>query len=578
MLLTGAGCRSPEAYRHQADGVATNLVGRLRAKTVGKQAPFTIEPSADTLRQRLLRDQQLPGSLGGTNERPRTLSPAAGTAVSLTLAAALQAGARNNREYQKSKETMFIAALALDLERVKLGALYSGLLSSTFIEDRTGDNLVRGVENNATAKMKRTFTTGAAFTGKLAVDLVKLLTLDRSSAFGLLADATISVPLLRGAGRATVMEPLTQAERNVVYAIYDFERYKSVYAVDIADNYLAVLQQNQRVQTAGESHQRLLAGWRQARKLADAGRLPELQVDQAKQAELQARNQLLDAQQSCETAFDGLKVKLGLPTDARVELDPQEFTRLTVTASRRQAAGDARNGAEVRTEPAATPTAPEAAPLDIKEGKALQLALTRRMDLKVVIGQVEDAQRAVVVARDALRADLKFTASGTVGESRSLSSTTQPNARFSPASGNYRAGLEMDLPWERTAERNAYRSSLIALEQAVRTQQETEDQIKLDVRRSLRNLRSAREAYLIQDEALRLAKRRVESTQLFLQAGRAQMRDVLDAQDSLVLAQNAVNAALVSCRVAELQLQRDMDVLAVDEEGLWREYEPEDGP
>ncbi|MCX6998548.1 MAG: TolC family protein [Kiritimatiellaeota bacterium] len=561
-LLAGAGCRSPETYRRQADETATNMVTRLRAQTVGQNAPFTIERPADTLRRRLLLDQQLPGSLGTTNLRPRIVSLAAGKAVRLTLGAALQVGARNNRAYQQSKEAIFMAALALDLERVKLGALYDGQLSSAYLEDHSGAQPVRGVDNNVTAKVTRKFATGAAFTGRLALDLVKLLTLDRDSALGLLADATITVPLLRGASRAVVLEPLTQAERNVVYAIYDFERYKAVYAVDIADGYLAVLQQSQQVQTAGDSHARLLAGWRQARELAQAGRLPEIQVDQAQQAELQARNRLLDARQSYEAALDGLKVKLGLPTDARVELDPQEFTRLAVSASHLQVAADA----------------PETAPLEIKAAQALPLALARRMDLKVARGQVEDAQRAVVVARDGLRADLKLTAAARVGESRSLYSASRPNARFSPASGNYRAGLELDLPWERTAERNAYRNSLIALEQTVRAQQETEDQIKLEVRRSLRNLQNTREAYLIQEEALRLAQRRVESTQRLLPAGQALMRDALDAQDALVLAQNAVNAALVGSRVAELQLQRDMDVLAVDEEGLWQEYKPASSP
>jgi outer membrane protein TolC len=139
-------------------------------------------------------------------------------------------------------------------------------------------------------------------------------------------------------------------------------------------------------------------------------------------------------------------------------------------------------------------------------------------------------------------------------------------------------GAEVDLPWERTEERNNYRKSMITLERAVRTQQEMEDQIKQGVRLSLRNLRSAIESFKIQGEALYLATRRVESTQVFLQAGRAQMRDVLDAQDSLVSAQNAANAALVNCRVAELQLQRDMEVLDMDEEGLWREYKPENNP
>ncbi len=73
---------------------------------------------------------------------------------------------------------------------------------------------------------------------------------------------------------------------------------------------------------------------------------------------------------------------------------------------------------------------------------------------------------------------------------------------------------------------------------------------------------------------MKLAKRRVKSTELFLQAGRAEIRDILEAQESLASAQNALTAALVNYRVAELELQRDMGVLEVDEKGNWREYQP----
>jgi len=81
-----------------------------------------------------------------------------------------------------------------------------------------------------------------------------------------------------------------------------------------------------------------------------------------------------------------------------------------------------------------------------------------------------------------------------------------------------------------------------------------------------------RESVRIQLEAVRLARDRVASTNLFLEAGRVQVRDVLDAQDSYLSAQNALTAAFVSYRIAELELQRDMGVLQVDAKGLWTEY------
>lgn len=69
----------------------------------------------------------------------------------------------------------------------------------------------------------------------------------------------------------------------------------------------------------------------------------------------------------------------------------------------------------------------------------------------------------------------------------------------------------------------------------------------------------------------------MKSVNLFLEAGRAQIRDLLEAQDSLLSAQNSLTGAVVDYRVAELGIQRDMGLLKIDEKGLWQEYLPEAG-
>ena len=104
--------------------------------------------------------------------------------------------------------------------------------------------------------------------------------------------------------------------------------------------------------------------------------------------------------------------------------------------------------------------------------------------------------------------------------------------------------------------------------------QELEDSIKLQIRNALRKLKAAREGLVTQLTAVTLAEKRVRSTDLFLQAGRAQIRDVLDSQEDLLSAQNALTAAIVNYRIAELELQRDMGVLQIDDRGMWTEYRP----
>ena len=104
--------------------------------------------------------------------------------------------------------------------------------------------------------------------------------------------------------------------------------------------------------------------------------------------------------------------------------------------------------------------------------------------------------------------------------------------------------------------------------------QALEDQIKLAVRDRLSELLEARESITIQSEAVNVAQRRGDSTNLFLEAGRAEIRDVLEAQDALISAQNALTGAVIDYRLAELALQRDTGVLEVDQKGLWKEYAP----
>jgi outer membrane protein TolC len=605
-------CLTPEAHRHDADRTAYRIVEQTQRAALGKTESFTVESPADTLRRRLLLDQGLPfadaASLGTHAVKPIKQWPdpkylqapddgggAEGISptderLQFTLVDALQIGAHNSREYQSQKEQVFRTALELDLERDAFRGTWAAFAESLFSheleqqvtiddEGRTDRQPVSGTETGGTLDFTQRLKNGMSFTARIGLDLVSLLTQDRLSSRGVFADASITVPLLRGAGKFVVTEPLTQAEREVVYAIYEFERFKRTFAVRIASDYLSVLQQLDRVQNAEENYRRLVASKRRAARLAQAGRLDEIQVDQARQNELSARNGWISAQEAYARRLDAFKVSLGLPTDAAIELDREELKRLSAAAA-------ALPGAEIEADAQEEVPAADApielveadrenvGPLELDESEAIPLALEHRLDLRVEIGRVFDAQRSVAVAADRLRADLTLLGSGSAGARRTLGSAGSPDAILRPDEGSYSALLTLDLPLERTLERNAYRNSLIGLEQAVRNVQELEDGIKLDVRTGLSDLLEARESFRIQAEAVKLAQRRVESTNLFLEAGRAQIRDLLEAQESLVSAQNDLTAALVAYRVSELTLQRDLGVLEVNEQGLWKEYTP----
>jgi len=594
-LFVQAGCRSPTEYRGEADKVASDIIAAKQDEAFGKTEPLDIERPSDTLRRRLLTEQNLAvssqASLGTDQLKPidhwpepnypqatpsDSLSDLAiepNKPVKLSLIQALQVGARNSLEYQSRKEDVFRTALALDLTRNTFRNIFGAQAQSELSTDTT----VTELTNDATADVSRRLKNGTNMSAAMAINLMNLLTQGGASSMGLSADATVSVPLLRGSGKHIAAEPLTQAERNVIYELWDFERYKRTFAVSIARGYFNVLRQMDVVSNAKDNYASAATSARWSRRRADAGRLREIDVDQAIQRELSARNSWISAEQQLKSSLDSFKNTVGLPTDALIKLDPNDLVQLRGrsekvleekrTTSQRDASETAPPAdADIELVPASYE---DAGPLEIDEAVAVKLALENRLDLQAATGAVFDAQRQVVVKADALRAGLNL------GGTARFSDNNNDGSVQLFDRGNYAALLTLDLPIERTRERNEYRNSLIDLERATRSVQTLEDQIKLSIRNELRTLLESRESLKIQAQSVVVAEKRVRSTQFFLEAGRTEIRNLLEAQDALLSAQNGLTRAVVDYRIAELELQRDLDVLKVNEQGLWREFSPE---
>ena len=608
LLLLGfvSGCQSPSQYRTKADDVAYKIIKDKQIEAIGKTEPFTVDRPSNMLRRRILEIQglqvsgnaaigadklnlipQWPEKEGYPYNQPGTepnIPVEPNEPVHLTLLDALQVGAANSFEYQARKETVFATALSLDLEQNEFRSIFAGSAQSTYNENRSGDDPVRSVINSGDLSVSKQLKNGAAISAGIAADLVNLLTLGGASSMGLTTDATISIPLLRGSGEFIVTEPLVQAERDVIYSLWQFERYKRVFAVSIAQQYFEVLRQFDEVMNSRENYISAMKASRQSRRLADAGRLPEIQVDQAVQRELSAKAQWIRSMESYKRQMDSFKTTLGLPPDANVELDRSDLDRLLVykeyfvqsysEQTNYNNGSDSFPSADAEIEPE-PPGNKDARPLELPEKEAFELAFSHRLDLRVANGQVYDAERDVAVRADALRAELTLLGTADYGSSRSLSSVRSEDAQIRLDKGVYSALFNLDLPLERTAERDAYRLSYINLEDSVMNVQELEDSIKLSIRNELRDLLESREQVKIQALAVSVAEKRQKSTKMFLDAGRAEIRDLLDAQDALLSAQNQLTAAIINYRVAELNIQRDMGVLQVDETGLWKEFNPE---
>ncbi len=573
LLLVGlVGCRSAAWHRDKADKVASRNLAAAQTAAFGREEPLTLETAEEQLRQRLFRDQALPTALA--LDEAATASNSVPVIITLTPETALQVAARNSREFQEAKETLYRAALDLDLEQAAFRNTFAAMFSGAYNQaDASGSETVRSTQSSGSTEVTHRFRNGVEMSGSIAVDLVKLLTQDSASSLGLLADAGISIPLLRGAGRDIVAEPLRQAERNLLYAVYTFERFKRDFAVRIISNYISVLQAAQQIRNAEQNYKSLITATRRARRLADAGRLPEFQYDQSVQNELRARSRWIQALDNLAQSMDRFTMLLGLPPDARIELDQQILRDLNESILASVATTAATTTSEIPPADApvdlAVPAPTPDDTLGMTDERAITSALENRLDLRIAGMEVDDARRRIKVAEDNLRAELTLFGSVQSGARRSGSSATEDDARLDNLDSS--ALLTLNLPFNRTAERIAYRKSFLTLAARERAAEVIEDQVKLDIRNAFRTLRIARENLRIQSEAVRLAERRVDSTDMLLQAGRAEIRDVLEAQEALINAQNALTDAVVSRRIAELEFQRDLDILDVSAEGQIRE-------
>ena len=591
-VAVAGGCRSAGDWRDVADEKAARVLGAVQRDVTGREEPVQIETPAQTLRRRLLLDQGLTvfneASLGirdlSTNaywngaerlqasDRDDSLPLGTNRVLTIGLKDAVQIAARGSRDYQGRKESLFTAALGLDLENQKFRTTFTGMMNASVDSSESeGERETRYGEANKVGA-SRTFADGTQLSSAIAVDLAGMLSGEKTSSWGLLADASISIPLMRGSGRLVNMESLTQAQRNLVYTVREFEQYKRDFMVGIASAYLNVLLTKRMLVNEEENYKRVIISTRRSRRMADANRMSPSDFDQSRQSELSARNSWISAFESYDASLEAFKGQLGLPPDARIDLADQDLEELQAYVEKfaKTELGEYDAGEAAAPLALERPkSVDEAGALKDQVDRAIALAVENRLDFRSNIDRIEDAQRQVLIAEDALRAEVTLGGRASAGEGAKAGS--DDNGEFNLGEAVFGSTLSIDLPFERTAERNAYRGSLIQLEGAVRAYQAAEDALKESVRAAIRSLRETREQLKIQYLAVSLAERRVRNNDLLLQAGRAEMRDVLEAQAALLSAQNALFSAIRSYRVRELELQKELGLLEVTIDGVWRE-------
>ncbi len=454
----------------------------------------------------------------------------------LTLAQVVALATAQNRDYQTQKESLYLTALDLTLTRHQYARQWFGTIDGTYTDDKSDEDDV-DLQISGGVDQKLLLLNGIIVNAGIAIDWVRFLTGDPRHTIGSVLSGDITIPLLGAGAGKTARETLTQAERDVLYRIRTFNRYRKTFVVDIIRDYYNVLQQRESLEITRASYQRQVQSTNQLRMEVEVGQRSQSDADEAEQRLLSAENNLVSAQQRYEQTLDSFKIKLSLPTDADIVLDQDELRALESIGVR---------------QPGFT------------ADEAIDMALARRLDLANTRDEVDDAQRKLVLAAEGLGVELNL-----IG---SIDVDSNPKTDFSRLQfqkGAYELGIETDLMLDRKAERNAYRGALITLQQRQRGYDEEAERVKLAVRQAYRDLAETAESHRIQKVGLKLAERRVEQQRLLLEYGRGTVRLLLESEDALVQAQNAVTRALVDHTIAKMSFFRDVGILGVRPDGMW---------
>ncbi len=284
--------------------------------------------------------------------------------VRLNLRDAVRVARTNSREFQRNIETLYLSALDVTFERFRFD--YQLFAGNRFVQDFRGRDVGRAslTKFDSFVGFNKLSATGGELVAGLANSLVWDSWGTGSDLFTTTLDFTLVQPLLRFGGRARVLELLTQSERDLLANVRQMEQFRQGFYVEIvagrnsgsgpllggnvgqlglgllagtpsgrngaprAAGYLGLLQDQQEIRNQFTNIAALRDSLAQLEAAFDANRInSRLQVDQARQALLNAQSSLLSSRAAYQSRVDQFKIDLGLPPGLPLEIEDSLLDR-----------------------------------------------------------------------------------------------------------------------------------------------------------------------------------------------------------------------------------------------------------
>jgi outer membrane protein TolC len=337
-------------------------------------------------------------------------------------------------------------------------------------------------------------------------------------------------PILRGFGPNATFFRLRNSRRSHQGRQRALERTRQRIAVDVTRAFYQVVEQRALLAVARQSLRRTESLLKASQARLAVGLVSKLDVFRAQLQAAQAQDSMVRAQAALEDAVERFRFLLGrAPDDA---LQPEAVSL------------------------------PEELPDELEPVEVLvRRALEERVDLRETRDTVDDARRAASLARQNLlpQLDLRLGLAGT---------GFGPSYREAWRAADHRLtfGLATSFPLERSADRAARAVAQIQVESRSRALRQEELEIESEVRRAVRELAQIRKSVELQRSALEVAEQQHRLATLRYQRGLASNFDVVEAEESLVLARSALVGLLTRYQVERVDLLRTLGTLDVERE------------
>jgi len=337
-------------------------------------------------------------------------------------------------------------------------------------------------------------------------------------------DVQLSQPLLRGLGRDVNLSKIYASEFYSRSAHRKLHLTKVSTVLSTVSTVYQIVRQREELRLNKASVERLRGHVAAAKTKEKIGLTSQMDVYRADIQLKQAEDSLNTARETLGDTTDTLKIILGVSLDQEIDVEaPLEYSLLDIN----------------------------------DKDQMLKLALKNRIEIEQSKDTLAEAKRLSKIAKHNTLPQLDLV----LNYSRFGSS--EPSFIDSTDMGNdsWSIGLASSTDLWRTAEKVTFKQSLLSVKEAERSYSLQIDEVKKQVKSSIRNLKKVEKKIGIQKGQIKQAEGKLELAKIKFRRGLASNFDMIEAEEQLLRARTSLISAVTDYIVGTYQLKAALGTL-----------------